>query len=334
MFRYSLVLLAGLGMVGPAVAGTWADALFEELSKDFGSVPRGPTLQHPFRVKNNTNGVVTISNVRVSCGCTTAHALKTQLNPGEETAILAQMDTTRFSGLKTVTIYVQFGQPGFEEVRLWVQANGRDDVSVSPDTLALGRAKRGSSPSATTTITFLGQPQSQILEAKSDSNYVLASFKEVGREGVEARYQLTARIRPDTPVGKWFTDIWVKTNNPAMPRVRVPLTVEIESALSLSPAAVSLGQVQVGGEVERKLVLRGAKPFKVTGVRGTDSQLSVRASTAESKQVHVLTVTLKGRQPGELERTLRIVTDLPEDNEIDFLAKGQVLPQSQQNGDR
>jgi hypothetical protein len=111
-----------------------------------------------------------------------------------------------------------------------------------------------------------------------------------------------------------------------MPRVRVPLTVEIESALSLSPSAVSLGQVAAGGEIERKLILRGAQPFKVTGVAGTDGQLSVRDSTAGSRQVHVLTVTLKGSTPGELNRTLRIITDLPDDNEIDFVTRGEVLP--------
>src|SRR5690349_16734060 len=46
MFRYSLVLVAGFWVAGSAGAATWADGLFDELSKDFGSVPRGPTLTH------------------------------------------------------------------------------------------------------------------------------------------------------------------------------------------------------------------------------------------------------------------------------------------------
>ena len=40
------------------------------------------------------------------------------------------MDTTRFLGVKSVTIYVQFDQPNYQEVRLWVRANGRDDVMM------------------------------------------------------------------------------------------------------------------------------------------------------------------------------------------------------------
>ena len=38
MLRYTLVLAAGLWAAGTSSAGTWADGLFEELSKDFGCV--------------------------------------------------------------------------------------------------------------------------------------------------------------------------------------------------------------------------------------------------------------------------------------------------------
>jgi hypothetical protein len=326
MCRYSLVLLAGLGLVGPASAATWADAMFEDLSKDFGSVPRGPTLQYPFRLVNKTKTTVTIANVRVSCGCVTATALKGSLAPGEETAVLAQMDTRRFSGAKTVTIYVQFEQPAWEEVRLWVQANSRDDVSVSPDTLAFGRTKRGASPTGTVTVTFLGGAGAQIIDAQSDSNYVQAALKQLSRQEGEASYQVTARIRPDTPVGKWYTDVWLQTTNPAMPRVRVPLTVEIESALSVSPPRVQFGAVKQGSEAERRVIVRGVKDFRITEVRGADGVVAVRDSTPDSRPVHVLTVTLKGAGAGDLERMLRVVTDLPDESEIEFEARAQVVP--------
>ena len=64
MFRYSLVVLLGLCATAP-VSASWADSLFDELSRDFGSVPRGPTLTHPFRLVNKTGGHVHIASVRV-----------------------------------------------------------------------------------------------------------------------------------------------------------------------------------------------------------------------------------------------------------------------------
>src|SRR5262245_10626034 len=110
MRRYGLLGVVFFVFAGQATA-SWADALFDDLSRDFGSVPRGPSVTHPFRIVNNTKQMVRIAGVRVSCGCTTARALQTSLAPGQETAILVQMDTRRFSGTKIVTVYVTFDLP-------------------------------------------------------------------------------------------------------------------------------------------------------------------------------------------------------------------------------
>src|SRR5580700_1686052 len=91
MLRYSLLSAVLLAAASPVQASSWADGMFDELSKDFGSVPHGTVAVHPFRLVNNTGSTVRVSNVRVSCGCTSARALQTTLAPGQETAILAQM---------------------------------------------------------------------------------------------------------------------------------------------------------------------------------------------------------------------------------------------------
>jgi hypothetical protein len=326
MVRFLVALLVGIGATASASGASWADAMFEELSRDFGSVPRGPALTHAFRLTNKTGQPVHIAGVRVSCGCTTASALQTDLAPGQSTAVVAVMDTTRFANVKTVTIYVQFDRPAWEEVRLWVQANSRDDVSLAPESLAFGSVKRGSDPTSQVNVTFLGSGQWKVVEAACDSNYVQTTIQELRRDANEVIYQVSAKIRPDTPVGKWYTDIWLKTNSATTPRVRIPLTVEIESALNVSPAVANLGQVKTGGETERKVIVRGVKPFRITGVRGEDAQLTVKDSTADSKPVHVLTVKLKGERAGDLSRTLHILTDLKEESEVELQAVARIIP--------
>jgi hypothetical protein len=326
MLRYFVALAAGFCLAGPLWAGSWADAMFTEVSKDFGSVPRGPTLVHHFGLTNNTGSPVHISGVRVSCGCVSAAALATYLAPGQSTAVQAYMDTRRFLGSKTVTIYVSFDAPQWEEVRLWVQANSCDDLLVNPEAFALGQAKRGSVPSAAVTVTLTGNSQWQITGIDRDSNYVQTKLQELRRDSAAVSYQLTASVRSDAPVGKWYTDVWVKTNNPAMPRIRVPLTVEIESALSVSPAAVNLGQLKPGTEEERKVIVRGLQPFRITRIEGTDDELTVRDSTPASKPVHVLLVKLKPKTAGPVDRRLKVVTDLKEEGELEFEARAQVRP--------
>ncbi len=327
MLRYSLVLVAGFCVASSAGASTWADGLFDELSKDFGSVPRGPAQTHDFHVVNNTKSPVSISNVRVSCGCTSASATpRTYLKPGEDTYIHAQMDTTRFFGPKSVTIYVQFDRPKFEEVRLWVQANGRNDFNLTPETLSFGQIKRGTAPANSVNVTFYGNPGVRIVSAKGESNYVQPSIVETRRNDSEVVYTLTTKLRPDTPVGKWYTDVWVNTNVASMPQMRVPLTVEVESPLTVSPAVVSLGSLPMSGESERRVIVRGVQPFKIISVRGGDDHLQIKNSGTEAREVHVLTIKLKPGSTGSLDRTLRVLTDLKEDNEIDFRVNATVVP--------
>jgi Protein of unknown function (DUF1573) len=228
MFRFSLAVISGLCLGMPALAGSGADGMFQELSKDFGTVARGPELSFPFRFTNNTGQTVHVASVRVSCGCTTAQALQTDVEPGKTGVILASMDTRRFLGAKRVTIFVQFDRPQWSESRLWVQANSRDDLSISPDGLAFGQTSQGSHPVQTVTVTFYGNGQRTIEESRGDSAYIQTAVKELQRNPTEVSYQVRASIRPDTPAGKWFSDVWLKTNDPSMPRIRIPLTVDVE----------------------------------------------------------------------------------------------------------
>jgi hypothetical protein len=326
MVRYSLVLLLGLCLTAPAAAAPWADRLFDELAKDFGSVPRGPALVHHFRVANTTTAPINIASTRASCGCVTAQILKNHLLPGEETAILVRMDTTRFTGARSVTIYVVFDRPSLDEARLLLSAVGRDDFTLSPDTLAFGQVRKASTGAVSTTITFYGQSPVQITDVRSETNYVRATVEEVSRKKNVVVYQLTAYLRNDAPVGRWFSDIWLKTNNTNLPQIRVPVTVDIESALSVSPEVVVLGPIKVKGEAERRVIVRGVKPFRITSIDGTDEQLQVEESNPDEKKVHVVSVRLKGSKAGNLQQTIRLHTSLAEDNEVDFQVQASVTP--------
>jgi len=316
MLRYSLVIVAGFWAAGAANAGTWGDGLFDELNKDFGSVPRGPTLTHHFKVTNNTKNAVNISSVRVSCGCVSATALKGALNPGEETSIVAKMDTTRFTGSKTVTIYVQFDRPNFDEVRLWVQANGRNDFALTPDTLAFGQVKRGTASSSSLKVKFYGIADAKIVSVKSESNYVQPTVTEIKRADTEVEYELKAKLRADTPVGKWYTDVWIKTNIATMEQVRVPLTV--------SPSVVSLGTIKASDETKKRVIVRGAQPFKIQQVKGADASTVVDFNGKLAREVHVLTIKVKPGMSGKIDKVLRVITDMKADNEIDVRVQGTV----------
>jgi hypothetical protein len=286
-------------------------------------VQRGPAVTHYFQVTNNTGKPVHISGVRVSCGCTTATALQNQLAPGESTAIQAQMDTRRFSGHKQVTIYVSFDQPQWDEASVFVRAYGTDDISISPtDFVFPGKVKQGTPASAKVTVQFLGINW-QVLGAESDSGYIEPAFKELRRDNGSVVYEVTASLRKDTPPGRWFTDIWLRTNQGSLPKVRIPLSVEIESASS-TPRTISFGEIKAGQSAERTFSVKGDKPFRVTKVEGAEGEVSAKTSE-EPRAEQEVTITFKPNKAGTFDRKLIVVTDSTDLKKIEVQAHGTVI---------
>ena len=227
MLRYSLVLALLLGGGASSLWADFPDGVLEETQHDFGVVPRGQQLVHYFRIANKTDKPLHIYNVRVSCGCTQAHALDNTIAPGKETAIWASMDSSRFYGYKQVTIYVSFDQPQYTELRTAVVAQSREDLAFSSTGINFGKVPAGESKAGAMNITFY-RGNVQLLDPVSESSFVVPSLKEVRRTATETVYEVDANLRPDTPAGLWFTDLWVKTNDPSIAKLRVPLTVEVQ----------------------------------------------------------------------------------------------------------
>ena len=105
---------------------------------------------------------------------------------------------------------------------------------------------------------------------------------------------------------------------------KAPVKESIASAES-GPLAVSLGDVKAGTATERRFGVRHAKPFRITAIQGTDNYLLAKTDS-ESKVAHELTVTLQPSAPGEVSRTLRLVTDLPGRREVEVTIKARAVP--------
>ncbi len=326
MPRYCYVVAVLLCSVGHSWAASWADGLFSEHSRDFGSVPRGTVATYPFRVTNTTQQTVHISGVRVSCGCVSARAHSNTLPPGASTVVMCRMDTGRYFGYKTVTVYVTFDRPTFDEVRLSVTGNSRNDIVILPEKLEFGKITQGQTPEKTVDVTLTGNQAWRIVSVQSDSHYVRIGAKKTRQSPGEVVYRLSAQMRSDTPAGKWFTDIWLKTNEEGMPRIRVPLSVEVAKSVSMAPKIITLGEIKAGKGVDRKVVLRASSPFRIVRIKGTDQHLAVQESQRESRTVHVLTVSVRPMQAGQLRRKIEVLTDLETQPKVEFTATAKVVP--------
>ena len=318
MLKYSMALLVGACLVAPVGAGNGLVSLFDRQSHDFGNVPIGPMLRTTFKIKNTTTQNVRVVSARVSCGCVTPTIAAGVIAPGESRTLYATMDSRRFVGAKQVTIYVLFDQPQFEEVALSVTAFGRNDISLSTDSMAFGRIHKGATPEISTTISFVGG--SRITEASCESNYVKLSFAKPVQTQSGLSYTLTAKITPETPVGNWFTDVWVKLDQGN--RIRIPLTVDVEGGLMVTPGAVEFDMAEIGKTIKKPIIVKGNQPFKIVDVKGGDGVFAATATSTDSRPVHIVNVTFTPGQEGEVMKHLKIITDLKDEGQVDLPVKG------------
>lgn len=242
MVRIALAV-AGL-FVSAGAASANPGNLFAEKVKDFGPTPRGPVVTHYFRFTNTTNQPINLGQPRVSCGCVSASVSQNVVQPGQSAAVIAQMNTNRAGPagvLKAVTVYVPFLTPSHTEVALRVQAVIRDDLILSPDTITLGTVRKGQGARGTTRVTFTTDPNWKVTEATCNGAFVKVETKQESRAGGMVTYEVVATLDKDCPAGNWIADITLKTSNPAVATVRIPVTVTVTAPATVSPAAAEVG---------------------------------------------------------------------------------------------
>jgi hypothetical protein len=243
MTRYALGIVGTLVFGGLALAGP-AD-MFEEKEKDFGVSPKGTTLIHYFRFTNTTDQTVTLGQPRVSCGCVTPALTKNRLAPGESATLIASMDTRRiqYAGVtKSVIVFVPFMSPTFEEVSLKVTTVTRDDLMMSPDTLAFGTVAKGAGGKVTTKVTFTSDANWEVKKATSSGAFVHPEFKLASRAGTIVTYDVTATLDKDCPAGNWVSDLYLETSNAAVAKLRIPVTVNVTAPVAVAAQSVSFGE--------------------------------------------------------------------------------------------
>ncbi|VTR94939.1 Uncharacterized protein OS=Singulisphaera acidiphila (strain ATCC BAA-1392 / DSM 18658 / VKM B-2454 / MOB10) GN=Sinac_5340 PE=4 SV=1: DUF1573 [Gemmata massiliana] len=305
-----------MGLVGVLAFNTltWAgpNDLFTEKDKDFGVSPKGTVLVHYFRFTNTTKETITLGQPRVSCGCVTPALTTNRVAPGETAAVIAYMDTKRIpnAGItKTVLVYVPFTSPTFEEVALKVTTVTRDDLMMSPDTLAFGTVTKGKGAKISTKVTFTSDANWTVNKATSTGGFVSVEAKLNSRSGSIVTYDVTATLDKECPAGNWTSDIYLETSNTAVAKLRIPVTVAVSAAVAASPEIVAFGSVKMGSASEQKVTIQSATPFKILEVKGADEQLSVKVEKDSAKPVHTVVIAANPAAAGGFTRSVEIVTD-------------------------
>jgi len=330
-----LLLSAGSPSLAEEIAD-WATPMFDHTSHDFGTVARGQEAEHGFPLKNIYVEDVVIEAVHSSCSCMIPRVTRNRLKMHEKGEIIAVVDTKKFLGRKETTFRVDLSCQTAQgllraEVQLHAYAYIRSDVVVEPGAVRFGSVPHGAgAPRQKVSISYAGQSDWKILQAEGNP-YLDLELIETGRHpgpaSTQVSYDLLVGLKADAPVGSLRDPVMLVTNDRDRNAARVVVSVEgdVTATISAKPSPLMLGLISPGQSVERPLVVRGQKPFRITDISGPNDRFQFEVAD-EAKILHVVPITFTaGDTPGTVTGEIRIQTDAPGGETLKVKYHGRIV---------
>ena len=276
------------------------------LVHDFGTVPKGTLLVHKLTITNIYDVPVQVIDVRKSCSCLEAYPPAQVLRPHETAELTVTMNTDKFTGANAQTFFITFGPQYVSTAVLQLRAVSRADVTVTPGLVNFGVVAQGSKPAQTVSVKYAGKQRDwKVLGVVPPDGPLDVQLVALGGE-----YRLTVALKADAPPGAVSEVVSLRTNDPSAPLLQVTVAGVVQAPVSLSPAAVRLDDVKLGGPgAVQKVVVRATRPFKIQPVPDDGDGLTVETFPG-SAPVQVVTVKYQPKAAGLLKKSLTFQTDL------------------------
>jgi Protein of unknown function (DUF1573) len=239
--------------IQPAVSaepnGPSPKLVFEQPTHDFGAVAPGSENKCVFKFVNKGPGVLQISEVTKTCGCTVFSLAKKDYVPGEEGVIEASYNADRAPGARTRHLYVLSNDKDNPRIELTIKANIAPKIVYEPEKLDF--AIRGEKAGVLDLT----------VRSLDDQNFAITSFNATG-DAVTANFdpnqkatQFVLKTRIDTK--KTGADssgrIEITTTHPQCPTVTVPFSVM--PRFKIDPPSINLLNAEEGKSIEREVWL-------------------------------------------------------------------------------
>lgn len=268
----------------------WSDEAFPVKTHSFGTVAVSSKTEFRFAVFNPFKQTMHLKTVRRSCGCTTPIIETEYIEPGQTGSILARFNTGTFRGKKSATLTVVIDKPFYSEVRLRVDGYIRSDMVFHPGAIEFGKINQGESAVKTSRVYYAGRSNWDIVDIRSNVPWLVPSKKLVSRGTGRAEYEITIAVREDAPTGAFQNEIVVTTNDTKRPNVPFRVSGNVESPLSISPQAIALNSLKPGQKIEKRLVIKGVRPFTIESITCEGWDVTFPKMTV-AKTMHIVSVT-------------------------------------------
>jgi hypothetical protein len=252
----SVLALLGLALgAGPARAGLECP----EPVAQAGEVRSGTPLAHRFRLVNRGPHAVEITEVHPSCGCLAPRLERRRLAPGEEGALLVEINTlTQAAGTHSWQVRLGYDEEGKAgELALVLGARVVSEVAVTPPAVLLFT---DSALAHEITVSDRRPRPLAVTAVEVSSPSLRARLGEARRDGAGRRVQaVQVEVPADCPAGRHEEVLRIFTDDATYPVLEVPVTVvkRPSQQVRAAPEAVELAG-PAGQALPSRIVLLSA----------------------------------------------------------------------------
>ncbi len=328
----TVLSLAALLWIVATAAEAQPRAVLGESVFDVGTVPRGETVEQTFRIRNEGDQTLEITDVRPACGCTVVD-YDAKIAPGEVGAVAASLSTKGLRGPIAKTIQVYTSDQRNPRLELVIKADVRAYVESDPGYARfLAVLGKGGEPIIQKVWTE-ETGEFRITKARSPHSFVKADFREATDEervSSKSGRQWIVEISLDrnAPEGAFADFVTLEIDHPRLRQVKIPVSGFVRPVVAVLPRVADFGRKDLSKPQTQILEVRNLGDSAVTlgPIESTVAGLTSEIEVVEDGQHYRLKLTLDPSMPkGTFRGTLTIPTDNRLQPKVEIDVRGSVL---------
>ncbi len=282
--------------VAPAASPTPADKApapkiqFVSLVHEFGKVSAGEVVRADFTFTNVGTAPLEITQVRPTCGCTTAGSWERRIEPGKTGTIPLQVNTANFAGPVVKYVTVVCNDPSQPNVMLQIKGTIWKPIDVTP-TFVVFNVVGDAQTNDSRTVKIVNNTDGPL--AISDIHSSNPSFRaelKTNQPGKEYEVQITTV--PPLASGTVQGQVTARTSSTNMPALSITTMAMVQPPVSAMPGQVFLQPGPLPSQTLINVSVRNNSAQFVTLSSPSVSVSNVQAQILESQPGKLFDVRL------------------------------------------
>jgi hypothetical protein len=304
--RYAMLVLLGAGLAwGTGAARAWAQAQaeskpsqeadqtepqkwprieIEPKSLNVGEVFVGEDGKGEIKIRNTGDAELQILNIQSSCGCTATKLKATdrRIPPGGEVTLFVTMkpSKTRHGERFVKSVTISSNDPLRPALPVRVEAQVKLGVDTIPYSLIFKKMQYGEVREQDLKLASMTDEAFRITNIEGAGGPVVLGYD---RDLMAKEHIVKVSVGPMADPNNMHLRLRIDTTHSKTPALYVPLLVEVEKLVTVTPPYLNLGRNEPGTTVERKVTFstKDGKPVESVNVEVTRYPMEVEAHPVE-----------------------------------------------------